>query len=201
MGDPLPLPTLGPSGAVAQSEDAEPEQKKPRRITRASGEKILHTVPEEALVNKRLLACYRDKMVPAICAEGDDGNHGSVAVQDVHVLQTMATRIYYGLFVAESKFRSETAKATALIEAKDRDGLMAFITKPEVEKKNIQRVVLKARIFAQNIVAGEPGQLAPILSSASTYKLEPEYIGTVFEEFLMPLTKDVEVDYLLARLS
>ena len=29
-------------------------------------------------------------------------------------------------------------------EANDTDGLMAFITKPEVEKKNVQRVILKA---------------------------------------------------------
>merc|ERR1712217_515779 len=140
-------------------------------------EPILADVPAAALVNKRLLEIYRNKMVPAICENGDDGNHGSTSIQDIHCLQTMATRIYYGLFVAESKFRSETEKATRLIRGQDREGLMAFITKPEVEKKNVQRVILKARTFAQNIVAGEPGQLAPILSSANPYKLEPEYIG------------------------
>lgn len=30
---------------------------------------------------------------------------------------------------------------------------MAFITKPEVEAKNVQRVILKAKTFSQNIVA------------------------------------------------
>merc|ERR550537_183337 len=122
---------------------------------------ILHTVPESAIINSRLLDIYRSKMIPAICDKGDDGNHGSTAVQDVHCLQTMATRIYYGLFVAESKFRTENEKATALIKAKDREGLMAFITKPEVEKKNVERVILKARTFSQNIAAAQPGQLAP----------------------------------------
>lgn len=162
---------------------------------------ILAPVPTEAIINKRLLDIYRKHIVPAICEEGDCGNHGSVAVQDVHVLQTMSSRIYYGLFVAESKFRSETEKATALIKAKDREGLMAFITKPEVEQRNIQRVILKARTFSQNIPAAEVGQLSPTLSLSTTHKLDAEYIGKVFQDFLMPLTKDVEVDYLLARLE
>merc|ERR550537_226369 len=134
---------------------------------------ILHTVPESAIINSRLLDIYRSKMIPAICDKGDDGNHGSTAVQDVHCLQTMATRIYYGLFVAESKFRSETEKATALIKAKDREGLMAFITKPDVELENIQRVILKARTIGQDIMAGEKGQLAPIMSTETKYKINP----------------------------
>ena len=66
---------------------------------------ILAPVPKDALVNTELLATYREKMVPKICEEGDDGNHGSTALQDLHCLQTMSTRIYYGLFVAESKVR------------------------------------------------------------------------------------------------
>lgn len=167
----------------------------------AGGERILSHIPDEAIVNKRLLDIYRSKMVPALCKEGDDGNHGSTAVQDVHCVQVMATRIYFGLFVAESKFRTETEKATALIKAKDREGLMAFITKPDVEVKNIQRVILKARTFAQDIPAAEEGQLAPVVSKATTLKIDPEYIGAVFRDFLMPLTKDVEVEYLLARLD
>jgi len=168
---------------------------------RAEGEAILADVPPEAMVNNKLLEIYRNKIVPALCEHGDDANHGSTAVQDVHCLQTMATRIYYGLFVAESKFRSETEKATALIKAKDREGLMAFITKKEVEERNVQRVILKARTYAQDIVKGENGQLAPVLSSDTSYKISPEYVGTVYRDFLMPLTKDVEVEYLLQRLS
>ena len=34
-------------------------------------------------------------------------------------------------------------------EARDRDALMAFITKLEVEKKNVQRVILKAGLVQQ----------------------------------------------------
>lgn len=170
---PLPEPTLGSTSG-----------------SRTDTEPILAPVPKEAMVNSRLLDIYRTKMVPALCEDGDDLNHGSTAVQDVHCLQTMCTRIYYGLFVAESKFRTETEKATALIKARDVEGLTAFITKPDVEARNIKRVVLKARTFSQNISAGEEGQLAPTVSNQTTYKIKPEYIGEVFREFIMPLTKD-----------
>lgn len=29
------------------------------------------------------------------------------------------------------------------------------------------------------------------------YKVTPEFVGSVFEKFIMPLTREVEVDYLL----
>ena len=157
---------------------------------------VLAPVPAEALVNKRLLELYRSKMIPSLCEDGDDGNYGSTAVQDVHVLQTMSTRIYYGLFVAESKFRSERSTAERLIKARDSEGLMAFITKPEVEARNIQRVILKARTFSQNLC-----NQAKSDESNPTYKVNPEYIGALFRDYIMPLTKDVEVAYLLARLD
>jgi len=161
---------------------------------RTDGERILAPVPKKAIVNGKLLEIFRTKIVPTICEEGDDGNHGSTSVQDVHCVQTMATRIYYGLFVAESKFRSEREKASALIRACDREGLMAFVTKPEVEEKNINRVVLKAKTFSQNIPQESD-------DGTTTYKICPEFVGTVFRDHIMPLTKEVEVEYLLARLD
>lgn len=162
---------------------------------------ILADVPPASVINHKLLDIYRTKIVTVLCEAGEDNNHGSTAIQDVHCLQLLATRIYYGLFVAESKFQSETEKATALIKAESREGLMAFVTKPEVEQSNIQRVILKARTFSQNIAAGEAGQLAPAPSTATTYKINPEFIGDVFRDYIMPLTKEVEVEYLLARLQ
>jgi len=182
---PLPEPTLGsaPAGDL--------EAKAP----------ILAPVPSEAIINGRLLEIYRQNIVPTLCEEGDDGNYGSTSVQDVHCLQTMATRIYFGLFVAESKFRSERETAAALIEARDRDGLMAFITKPEVERKNVERVVLKAKTFSQTIASAEGSQQVLDTTAQMSYKVNPEFVGRVFEEWIMPLTKDVEVEYLLARLD
>ncbi|CAE7212748.1 ARO7, partial [Symbiodinium necroappetens] len=77
-------------------------------------------------------------------------------------------------FVAESKFRSEREKATELIKARD-----------------------EAKAFSRNI----GGQADEGNGDNTTYKVNPEYIGTVFEDYIMPLTKEVEVAYLLARLD
>ncbi|CAE7451136.1 CM1 [Symbiodinium microadriaticum] len=110
------------------------------------------------------------------CEEGDDGNYGSTAVQDVPWSQLLggACLGFPGTFVAESKFRSEREKATELIKARD-----------------------EAKAFSRNI----GGQADEGNGDNTTYKVNPEYIGTVFEDYIMPLTKEVEVAYLLARLD
>eukprot|EP00927_Polykrikos_kofoidii_P027057 TRINITY_DN2394_c0_g1_i1.p1 TRINITY_DN2394_c0_g1~~TRINITY_DN2394_c0_g1_i1.p1 ORF type:complete len:281 (-),score=53.06 TRINITY_DN2394_c0_g1_i1:122-874(-) len=157
---------------------------------------VLAPVPQEALINKKLLDVYRTKIVPVLCEAGDDNDTGSTAVQDAHCLQLMSTRIYFGLFAAESKFQSEIERATALIKARDVDGLMRFITKEDVEKRNIERVILKTRTFAQNITSANsevPGN--------TSYKVDAEEVGAVFRDYLIPLTKDVQVAYLLSRLA
>mmetsp|Transcript_37530 Transcript_37530/g.86639 ORF Transcript_37530/g.86639 Transcript_37530/m.86639 type:complete len:295 (-) Transcript_37530:98-982(-) len=179
-------------------------------------EDILASVPQACMVNRQLLGIYRSKMLPKLCQEGDCGNHGSTALQDMHCVQLMATRIYYGLFVAESKYQTNRELVTEMIKARDRQGLMDFITNAEVEAKNIERVVLKARIFAQNITLDQPafgepetkageerGAIALAKSSGRgpTYKIDPNYMGEVFRDYLMPLTKEVEVEYLLTRLE
>lgn len=48
---------------------------------------------------------YISEIVPLICDPGDDEQHGSSAVCDVHVLQALSRRVHLGKFVAESKFQ------------------------------------------------------------------------------------------------
>ena len=45
-----------------------------------------------------------------------------------------------GKFVSESKFRDDPAAFIAPIRARDRAALEALITKPEVERKLLQRL-------------------------------------------------------------
>eukprot|EP01052_Picozoa_sp_SAG31_P047299 SAG31_NODE_9412_length_1282_cov_0.840237_1_plen_280_part_00 len=154
--------------------------------------------PHSVSINKKLLETYRTAIMPVICNPGDDGNHGSTAVQDIVCLQTISTRIYYGLFVAESKFRAERERFTAMIKAKDAAGLMAAITKADVEAKIIQRVIKKVQQFSVDIVdANGPADVA----EGQKYRIDPTFVGQVFEKYIMPLTKDVEVAYLLTRLE
>mmetsp|Transcript_58764 Transcript_58764/g.140056 ORF Transcript_58764/g.140056 Transcript_58764/m.140056 type:complete len:300 (-) Transcript_58764:40-939(-) len=204
--------TLGRYGHPTEYSFFSPLPERTLGNTAESPPEILAPVPEACMVNRELLNIYRTKMLPHLCEEGDCSNHGSTAVQDMHCVQLMATRIYYGLFVAESKFQHDMERATALIKARDRDGLMAFITNAQVEEKNIERVTIKARAFSQNISLDDlPVGLAPGASDKNgqgrdsgrtpTYKLDPKFVGVVFRDFLMPLTKEVEVEYLLARLD
>lgn len=179
---PLPDPLIGDSHLQA-----------------SSSEPLLY--PHKVNINQKLLDLYRTKIVPEICAEGGDSNLGSVSTTDIQVLQTIATRIYYGLFVAESKLRSERERFNKLISERDTDGIMAAITKPEVEKRNIRRVIKKCETFSQEVTVDDsnapPAKRAKVSDAAAAYKVTPEFVGSVFEKFIMPLTREVEVDYLL----
>jgi len=144
-------------------------------------------------INAKILAVYRDEIVPRICATGDDGNHGSAAVQDVQCLQSMATRIYYGLFVAESKFLINREAYSEMIRRGDRQGLWDAITHRAVEDRNVQRVTRKAATFSQEVSQDN--------ATGTKFKIQPAFAGDCFERYMMPLTKEVEVSYLLQRLD
>jgi chorismate mutase len=102
--------------------------------------KILHR--NDVCVNDQIKDFYVEKFLPAACADfgrEDRGeaqeNYGSAATCDISCLQALSRRIHFGKFVAESKFQTETERFTKLIQAGDREGIGAAITKPEVELK------------------------------------------------------------------
>ena len=76
----------------------------------------------------------------------------------------------------------------------------------------LQRVRLKAATFGQEVVLGADDPSAAAASSGSgggdgegdgrpSYKVLPEVVAQLYEEWVMPLTKEVEVQYLLRRLD
>lgn len=62
----------------------------------------------------------------------------------------------------------------------------------------IRRVALKAAIFGQDIdaAAASPGAEEPV-----TYKISSDAVAQLYKHSIMPLTKEVEVEYLLRRLD
>lgn len=80
---------------------------------------------------------------------------------------------------------------TALIRNVDAAGLMAELTKPEVEKKVLARVRLKAAAYGQD----------PQNADSAKPKVHPDTIAYMYGRWVMPLTKEVQVAYLLARLD
>ncbi|PIL22496.1 hypothetical protein GSI_15185 [Ganoderma sinense ZZ0214-1] len=126
----------------------------------------------------------------------DDGNYGSAAFVDLEVLQAISKRVHYGKFVSESKFRDHPAAFIPHIQSRNRAALEALITKPEVEKKLLQRLRSKASLYAINFTPdGEP------LNDSATRKIDVDGVVELYEHYIIPLTKEVEVDYLLVRLD
>lgn len=156
---------------------------------------LYYLKPNSINYNQRIKTLYETTILPLICEEGDDKNYGSAATCDIHVLQVLSKRVHYGKYVAEVKFQKEREKFESAIQNQDSELLMQYITNSEVEKKLLQRIYLKASRYGQDIdpITGE------ILES--NYKVNPQVIVDLYEKFLIPITKDIEVDYLLQRLN
>ncbi|KAF2459161.1 chorismate mutase [Lineolata rhizophorae] len=157
---------------------------------------ILH--PNDVNVNAKLKKSYIDHILPAACAKfgreerGDaQENYGSAATCDVACLQALSRRIHFGKFVAEAKFRKETQCYVDLIKAEDREGIGRAITDEKVERKVLERLRLKARTYGKDPEAGEedPG------------KINVEAVVAMYKDYVIPLTKEVEVEYLMRRLE
>jgi len=158
--------------------------------------KILH--PNNVNVTQRIKEHYIETFLPAACPDfgrEDRGeaqeNYGSSALCDIACLQALSRRIHFGKFVAESKFQSEKAKITALIKAKDTEGIMAAITNEAVEKKVLERLRLKARTYGTD----------PSIEDGGQEKINVDAVVSMYKDFVIPLTKVVEVDYLMQRLD
>jgi chorismate mutase len=124
-----------------------------------------------------------------ICQAGDDNQYGSSAVNDVACLQAISKRIHYGLFVAESKFQASPEQFRSLIIGRDTAGLMKAITDEETEQRLLIRVEVKAATYGQDLD-----------NYTGHYKIPPALIRKIYQDWIIPLTKDLEVEYLLQRL-
>ncbi|EPQ25731.1 uncharacterized protein PFL1_06725 [Pseudozyma flocculosa PF-1] len=157
--------------------------------------------PHKVNVNDKILQFYIDDIVPTITRnlgeDGDDGHYGSSAIRDCEVLSAMSRRIHFGMFVAESKFRSEPASFIPHIRSRNRDELANLITKPAVEAALLVRLGKKAEVYGQDM--NRPG--ATDEEREKERKIEVEAVVRIYKNFVIPLTRDVEVDYLLTRLD
>lgn len=150
--------------------------------------------------NSELKSRYVSSILPGCCAQTGRAerpeaqeNYGSAATADVLCLQSLSRRIHFGKFVAESKFRSDPPKYAALIKAADRKGIDEAITDAKVEKKVLERLRLKAEMYGAD-PSFEGGR------DAGVRKISGEAVVEVYRDHVIPLTKVVEVEYLMQRL-
>jgi len=127
-------------------------------------------------------------LIPEICLPGDDGQYGSSVEHDVAALQAISRRVHFGaLYVSESKYQSDPKKYAELARKGDRQGLMASLTRAEVEERILARVAEK--------VAHIQAQINPEVRRS----VPPEAIMTFYRESVIPLTKEGEIRYFLNR--
>nr|POE72351.1 chorismate mutase [Quercus suber] len=149
-------------------------------------------------VNSTLKEAYVRDILPACCAQTDRAeraeaqeNYGSAATCDIACLQALSRRIHYGKFVAESKFLSDPETFVRLIKSEDRAGIDEAITDAKVEKKVLERLRLKAETYGvdSNLNADAPR------------KINVDAVVAMYKNHVIPLTKVVEVEYLMQRLK
>ncbi|KAH9257790.1 chorismate mutase [Batrachochytrium salamandrivorans] len=139
--------------------------------------------------NPEILSRYPQEIASMLACGEEDLHFGSTSLCDVALLQALSYRIHYGKLVAESKFRSEKhALFVELITNKDAEGIMRELTDVKVEDKVIDRVTRKAARYGSE-------------ENQEAFKVKPEVVGQIFRNFLIPLTKEVQVAYLLERLN
>lgn len=160
---------------------------------------VLASCASDVNINPKIMDMYITAILPEITEDGDDRNYGSAAMYDVMILQALSRRIHYGKYVAEAKFRAHTEQYTTLIKNGDADGILALLTDRTVELKVIERVCLKAATFGQdlNSISKSTGNGMNV----NEFKIKPNAVGELYEQLVMPLTKEVEVLYLLKRLD
>jgi len=158
-----------------------------------------NVVPNKINFNERVMHVYLNKILPRICEDGDDFNYGSAATCDIAALQAISKRIHFGKFVAESKFQQSRAKYSDMIQAGDGEAILETLTNQAVEDKLLKRVFDKAIAYGRDLTAGVP-ELPADDEGECKFRVEPEAIVSLYKDILIPLTKQVQVQYLLQRL-
>ncbi|KAJ1870330.1 chorismate mutase aro7 [Coemansia sp. RSA 486] len=166
---------------------------------------------------------YVNTVVPGITASGDDTNYGSSATRDIECLQALSRRIHYGKFVAESKFQDPSThdEYVRLIKEKNRDRLMELLTNSRVEEQLLKRLKAKALIYGQDLSSASLNPDGSInasgrallglnsLSASSSEvsddrvktRVDYDLVVSLYRDYVIPLTKEVEVEYLIHRLD
>ncbi|KAI3669972.1 hypothetical protein L6452_41503 [Arctium lappa] len=157
---------------------------------------VLHPCAQDININRKIWDIYFKHLLPRLVKEGNDGNCGSAATCDSTCLQALSKRIHYGKFVAEAKFRASPADYEAAIKAQDRKKLMDLLTYPAVEEAIKKRVETKTKTFGQVVNVGFGEDVTEPI-----YKIKPSLVADLYGDWIMPLTKEVQVEYLLRRLD
>ncbi|CAJ1972397.1 unnamed protein product [Sphenostylis stenocarpa] len=171
-----------------------PENLPPSSVPSYPFPQFLHPGAASININKSIWKMYLHELLPLLATSGDDGNYAQTAASDLSLLQAVSKRIHYGKFVAEVKFRDAPEDYEPLIRAKDREGLMKLLTFTSVEEAVRMRVEKKATVFGQEVSLDSN-------EDNEKRKFDPSVASRLYKNWVIPLTKEVQVEYLLRRLG
>lgn len=94
--------------------------------------------------------------------------------------------------MSEAKFIQNPGAFIPHILKPNRVALESLITKPEVERQLLLRLQKKAATYAQDIaVEGEPEHVTGNVNGSC--KIDVDGVVDLYESYIIPLTKEVEV--------
>ncbi|KAL8153567.1 hypothetical protein V2J09_011327 [Rumex salicifolius] len=155
----------------------------------------LHPAGSGVNVSSEIWEFYMKKILPLMANHGEpdnDDNYASTLASDLTCLQALARRIHYGRFVAEAKFRESPHLYIPPIRSDDQKTLNTLLTDHKVEEMVKERVAKKAMVFGQDVTL--------LNTSTNSYKVDPKLVSRLYNDWVIPLTKLVELQYLLRRL-
>lgn len=97
-----------------------------------------------------------------------------------------------GKFIAESKFRSNPEEYIRLALAEDREKIDELLTNKVVEQKVLERLRRKALVYGQTLDEEQEG-------TSKHLRIPVDVVVDLYKKWAIPLTKEVEVDYLIIR--
>ena len=158
-----------------------------KRIVRLPDNCLRLTDYNRVNLTDKILASYLD-LIPKICSAGDDAQYGSSVEHDVYAIQAISRRIHYGaMYVGETKYLSDPATFKNAIDAEDSDILDTLLTRPEIEQRILERVQEKVKVL----------QAAAKIETRIT--IDPGVVKAYYAAYIIPLTKEGEIRYLMNR--
>lgn len=110
-----------------------------------------------------------------LCIEGDDKNYGDSVLSDIFNLQAISKRIHYGILVMESKYNENKELYDKLLDNNDDIAIINALKNVEVEEKILNRIMEKT-------------------SKIGFHK--PEIIVRFFKNIIIPMTIQIELEYI-----
>jgi chorismate mutase len=137
-------------------------------------------LPEAVSINRnKEIKTFYLTQISSFCEEGDDNQYGAAALWDIRCLQDLSRRIHFGMFVAESKYQQDPEGYTELVKKKDIKNITGKLRNTQVEAQVLGRLKEKGERYGFN----------------------PDLICTLYKDNVIPMTIDVEIEYLLKRVK